>query len=250
MPFLAALGDLLKDQPDIPKFKPISAADEQVRAIDANRGAIASIKALAKEVDSLTAEQFQARLSQLVPDSRDILSSTSRNIASMSRGEIPEDVASAVERRSAASAYAGGYSGSQRAGFLRTRDLGLTSLDLTQKGLDNATKWLQMVNTASPQFDVTSMFLTPQQQLENTWKNTAAEMNNKWMRNQQEAEGSLGTIFGNALNQTDSFIQQIAASAVGSAGGMTLGRRGAASGAPGGYATSYPPDGPPIYSRG
>lgn len=229
MPFLAALGDLLKKQPKIPTFTPVVPGEEQIKAIRSNTNAIADLKKLAEEANNLTVDEFKRRLSMLVPDSGQILSNVSSNIADMTAGNIPEDVASAVERRSAARSYAGGYGGSQRAGFLRTRDLGLTSLDLTQKGLDNATRWLTTLNNAAPQFDQTSMFITPQQQLQNTWLNTRAQMNNDWMKAQQEAEKNPGTIFGNALNQADEFIQQAVIAYLGGAGGGMMGGGGAGS---------------------
>ena len=83
------------------------------------------------------------------------------------------------------------------------------------------------------------MFISPEQQIKNTWMNTEATMNNQWMKNQQEAEGSMGTIWGNALNQADSFIQQIAVSAAGSLGGGGGGMGGAGAKAGGAGRTSY-----------
>lgn len=250
MPFLAALGDLLKKQPKVPKFTPIDPGAEQLKAISSNAGAISELKRLAGEVNNLSIDEFKSRMGQLIPQFESTLANVSGNIDTLTRGEIPEDVASAVERRSASRAYAGGYGGSERAGFLRTRDLGLTSLDLTQRGFDAASRWLTTVNNAVPQFDVTSMFITPQQQIQNTWMNTQAQMNNQWMKNQQAAERNPGTIFGNALNQADSFIQGIAGAAVGGfgvgLGGGGIGAMGAQSGAPPSYlntqnAVQWPP---------
>ena len=241
MPFLAAFGDMLKEQPEIPEFNPINTQDELVKAAQANKGALGSIQELAKESDKFSQEQLMARLREIVPDADKLLKNISKNIDSQVRGEIPDDVSAAVSRDSASRAFAGGYSGSQRAGALRTRDLGLTSLDMTQRGMDNATRWLQVARStlSAPQFDVTSMFISPEQQIKNTWMNTEASMNNQWMKNQQEAEGSMGTIWGNALNQADSFIQQIAVSAAGSLGGGGGGMGGAGAKAGGAGRTSY-----------
>lgn len=233
MPFLAAFGDMLKEQPEVPDFKPISTQDELSKAAQSNLGALNDIKQLARESDSFSQEQLLSRFRELVPDFDKLLKNVSSNIDSQVRGELPDSVSEAVSRDAASRAFEGGYSGSPRAAALRTRDLGLTSLDMTQRGMDNATRWLQTARAtlSAPQFDVTSMFISPEQQIKNTWMNTEAEMNNQWMKNQQEAEGSMGTIWGNALNQADSFIQQIAVSAAGSMGGGGVGRSGARSGA-------------------
>ena len=56
--------------------------------------------------------------------------------ASMLKGEIPADVSAAVRRSAAESSLAGGlFGGSSRA--LTARDLGRTSLDIRQRGIEN-----------------------------------------------------------------------------------------------------------------
>ena len=59
--------------------------------------------------------------------------------------------------------------------MLQARDLGLTSLQMTQQGLSSAERWLATVrNTQAPMMDVTSMFISPSQKF--------AAMEAKWQR--------------------------------------------------------------------
>lgn len=85
------------------------------------------------------------------------------NIQSLLAGEIPEGVLQGL-RRSAAER--GAYAGTTGSGFQLGRELGSQlglSLDLTQRGLDSAQRWISQAS--APTFDVSSMFFSPQQRL-------------------------------------------------------------------------------------
>lgn len=177
-----------------------------------------------------------ARMKQLIPDLDTINAGVSGNIASMVSGQIPSDVAAQVARSGAAKAFAGGFGGSQRAGGLVARDLGLTSLQLTQQGLDSASRWLSTARSTmnAPQMDVTSMFITPQQQLQNQWRNETARMNLAWTKAQIDAQHDWRTQLGNSIQQTDAMITQTALSMVGGMAGGMLGGAGGMLGGMGG----------------
>lgn len=217
MPILGLIGGLLKKKPDVPEFKPVDSGAEGAAAITANRSNFAGIKELAGQTNDFSQEQLMKALRGVVPDADKILGKASENTYSLLRGELPDDVESSVNRSSAAKAFSGGYGGSGAAKNLTLRDLGLTSFQATQQGLSNAAMWLQTARQTmvAPQFDVTSMFISPQMQVENTWRNRQAEFNRNFMQNQLDAQYSFGSQLGNTLQQTDSFLQQAASAYIG-----------------------------------
>jgi hypothetical protein len=83
----------------------------------------------------------------------------------MLKGELPADVAQAVTRSAAGKAIAGGFGGSQLAGSLGLRDLGITSLQTMQQGLSAAERWIASSTASSvPQLhNLAQMFFTPAQ---------------------------------------------------------------------------------------
>lgn len=205
MPIFGLLGSLIKKKPEVPTFRPIDPSTEAGKAISGNRANFSEAAALASEADQFNQDQLLARMRSLVPNIDGITQQASSNIESQLRGEIPDDVAAQVARTSASKAFRGGFSGSQRAGNLTTRDLGLTSLQLTQTGLDSASRWLQTAKStlSAPQMDVTSMFITPAQQIQTAWQNEQARMSNQFMKNQVDSEFSFGNRLASGLSGFD-----------------------------------------------
>lgn len=229
MPFLGLLGELARKKPEVPEFKPVDPGAEVATATSSNRSNFAGIKDLAKETNQFNQEELMKAIRGVVPDADKILNKASGNIYSLLKGEIPEDVQSQIGRTTAAKSFSGGYGGSGAARNLTLRDLGMNSFQATQQGLSNAAMWLQnaRATTVAPQFDVTSMFISPQMQIANTWQNRQAEFNRNFMKNQIDAEHAFGTKFANAMQQADAFIQQLALSY----GGMLAGGMGGGGGA-------------------
>ena len=205
MPIFGLLGSLIKKKPSVPTFNPLNVGDEAGKAISANKANFGAASELASEVDSFNQEQLMARMKQIIPDLDSINAGVSGNIASMVSGQIPEDVAAQVARSGAAKAFAGGFGGSQRAGGLVARDLGLTSLQITKQGLDSASKWLATAKStmSAPQLDVTSMFISPQQQISAAFENEKARMNNQFLKNQVDSEFSVGNRLAAGLSGFD-----------------------------------------------
>lgn len=158
------LGEFLREEPKIPKFKPINIESEQTKAVAANAATLPASEALASRVNTFNQSEYQRMLESALPGYANIQSRISKNIQSQLAGEIPEDVSMAVQRNAASQSFYGGFSGSGMAKNLTARDLGLTSLSLTQQGLDSAARW--MSTAKAPQFDVTSMFISPQERLQ------------------------------------------------------------------------------------
>ena len=80
-----------------------------------------------------------------------VLDEAQESTLSMIRGEIPDDVVAEIERVTAEKSIQGGFSG-QAARNLTSRDLGLTSLELSQQGIQNAAT-LGQLETQRQQFE-------------------------------------------------------------------------------------------------
>lgn len=226
-------------KPTVPELKPISPDATQKATVAGNAASFADIAALATRVNTFNQDQLNALIDRALPGARQQIQET---LASQLRGEIPKDVQSAIfrgvaERSAAGNAFGGG-------GFTRNitaRDLGLTSLDITNKALASAESWLQ--RATAPQFDVTSMFFTPQQRL--------AQENLQQERQYQHdllkagidaapdpATAALGKEIDRFFNTAASYGMMAAGSASGGGGGMGGLAGGAGGGGGGGLGES------------
>jgi hypothetical protein len=180
-----ALIDLFKSgkKPSVPAFVPINAQAAQDQAIQGNIGNFGDMSALASKTNQFNQDQLTAMLRQSIPGYDQMVSSATGNINSQLKGELPSDVTSLINRRMAAKSMAGGYGGSGMARNLEARDLGLTSLQLTNQGLSNAESWMANVRQyQTPSLmDVSSMFITPQQQLAQSTYERDAKWNRDWL---------------------------------------------------------------------
>ena len=146
-------------KPVIPELPTLESA--QKTAVGANAANFADIAKLATGVNTFNQDQLNALIDRTLGPG--VRQSIQDNLAAQARGEIPRDVQDAIyrgtaERSAGGNAFGGG-------GFSRNitaRDLGLTSLDITNKALSSAESWL--ASAKAPTFDVTSMFITPMQQ--------------------------------------------------------------------------------------
>ena len=155
-----ALGSYGK-KPTVPELTPIDVDATQQATVAGNQASFADIAKLAAGVNTFNQDQLSALIDRTLGPG--VRQSIQDNLAAQARGEIPRDVQDAIyrggaERSTATNAFGGG-------GFTRNieaRDLGLTSLDITNKALSSAESWL--ASAKAPTFDVTSMFITPMQQ--------------------------------------------------------------------------------------
>lgn len=147
-------------KPKVPTLKEIVVGDVQKDTILDNIASLADVAKLAAGVNTFNQEQITALIDKVLPGARQQIE---KNIGAQLRGEIPEDVLTNL-RRSQSERSAGALTqGSQFAlGQELSRQLGM-SLALTQQGLSSAESWL--ARASAPQFDVTTMFFTPQQRL-------------------------------------------------------------------------------------
>jgi hypothetical protein len=201
--------------------------EEQQKALQANLAAMGPSEELAARVNAFSQEELTKALRAAIPGYDQIVSNVGTSLASQTRGEIPIDVQRAIERSSAARALGGGFAGSGASRALTARDLGLTSYQITQQGLDSATRWIAQARTSAvaPQMDVTSMFITPQQQYAVTSEQRAAQFQRQMLQNQLNAQYDWRTQLGSSLQLADQQIMGLATAAAGSyLGGMGFGR--------------------------
>lgn len=218
------IGSLLQEKPKVPEFQKINAQQEQAKATAGNIANFDQSAQLGSQVNQFNQDQLLGMLRKAVPGYDDMMKQGSNLIQSYMRGEIPEDVKNQIGRNTAEKSLAGGYGGSGMARNLEARDLGLTSLQLTQQGLDSASRWMTSASQrAVPNmFDVTSMFLSPMQQIGLSVGERDTQFQRDWVKNQLDAEYSTGTRIGKAIVKTDDQIMQILSSVAGSAGGMMM----------------------------
>jgi hypothetical protein len=164
---MSVLGALVGDaigafgkKPKVPELPTIDPTATQQKTVAGNLSNLPDIMQLGAGVNLFNQQQLMKLQEMALPGG---LAQGQANILAMLKGELPADVARAVTRSAAGRAIAGGFGGSQLAGSLGLRDLGITSLQTMQQGLSAAERW--MAATTAQQFNITSMFFTPQQRL-------------------------------------------------------------------------------------
>jgi len=152
-------------KPVVPQLKPIDPNATQAATVAGNQANFADIAALATNVNTFNQDQLDALIDRVLgPGTRAQIQS---NLASGLRGELPEDVKNSIYRSRAGKSAAGNAFGSFGPGSFGSngifRDIVGSSYDITERALKSAESWL--AKASAPQFDVTSMFFTPQQLL-------------------------------------------------------------------------------------
>jgi hypothetical protein len=200
---ISTLGNLMKKKVNAPGYKPIDTGEEIKTATAANLNVLGQAEELASRVNEGAQERLLRSLQAAVPGFENIVGQTSENIQANLAGQIPEDVQRAIQRAGASRAVASGVSGSQFGRNLTARDLGLTSLQLMNQGVQQSNQFLANArqNLTAPQFDVSNMFVSPAQQLQVTAQNRANQYNAEWLQRQLSAAQSWQTIVGGGLNQ-------------------------------------------------
>lgn len=136
-------------------------------AASANLAAFPTISALADKTNAYNQKNLDARLEDVYPGYKDALKNTGNAITDWTSGRLSDDAVAELYRTGAAQSVTGGYGGSPRANFNNARNILQTSTDLQKTGIGALQSWLQTAKgtLTAPQFDVTSMFLTPGQKI-------------------------------------------------------------------------------------
>lgn len=179
-------GSIFGAKPEVPLIDKLSLETEQGKAISANTTNLDAAKNLASSTNKFNREQILQMMREVMPNYDKIAASASSNIESLVKGEIPADVQNSVQNTAAAKALGGGTAGSGSSRNLVARDLGLTSLQLTGKGLSAAESWMKMSDQiyAPGMMNVSSMFVTPMQQYATTNEQNMQQFQRTWMSNQ------------------------------------------------------------------
>lgn len=178
-------SQLTGSKPKVPALPELKLGDEQQKAITANIAAAPGASKLAQ----LSQDQITKMIEQAVPGFEGIKTTASNNISSLLKGEIPTDVSAAVKRGSAGTSLAGGFGGTGASRNLVARDLGLVSLDLTQKGLSSAESWLKSMEQlyAPSEAIFSGMFVSPGQMASFDVEERNMQFERQWLQNQIEA---------------------------------------------------------------
>lgn len=248
---MGIFGDLVTDamggfgsKPKVPVWADITLDQEQQKAIAANLAALPGAENLVSQSNAFTQDQITKMLEGSIPGYHQIVGNIGSNISDLTAGRIPTDVQQMVETASAGRALEGGYGGSGMSRNLVARDLGLTSLNLTQQGLNSAESWLQTMNSifAPGMMNLQSMFVSPQQMFNDTFMNQEAQWGVQWLRNQLKAmpDPATAAIARDVGGMTDSLtsiilpIYGMLGQSGGSGGGGMMGMGGGSSGGGGG----------------
>lgn len=218
------LHALLADKPKVPKFTPVDIGAEQEAAVREQRELLPSLSEFASEFNRLSAEQMLSQLERMMPGYGALLSRGTQTVGSLLRGEVPEDVENRLERMSAERGVSIGTSGSGFGENQFLRNLGLTSLNLIQQGLDSASRWMSLGAASAPTFNMASAFLPIGQRIALRGQESQFKFGRDWMRNQiaaipSGAEAALITLADNIEQVGRSVLTSYAGSLMGGGGG-------------------------------
>ena len=212
-------------KPKIPEYPLVDIAGEQTAAVKENRSSLPGIENLASRVNAFSSAELMKQLEKALPGYGALLAKGTETIGSQLRGEIPEDVSRAISQATAERSRAGGYAGSEVGRNLTARDLGLTSLDITNRGLASAERWLAQAQSRAPLFDFTSMFVTPAQRISVKLQENANVFNRNLLKARIDAlpspaEAAAGQFFDTIEETGRSVLMMYAGGQMGGMGGM------------------------------
>jgi hypothetical protein len=183
------LSSLFGSKPNVPGLRQLDLGTEQALSIANNQRNLPGMEALIGQANAFTAEDINKWLSIAMPWYQSASTQIGKNINDELAGKIPTDVSQQVQNSAAAKAIGGGFSGSGMHGDLVARDLGLTSLDLTQKGLSSAESWMQTMDKlyAPSMISLKDMFISPTQQASFDVSERNMAWSRDWLQNQINA---------------------------------------------------------------
>lgn len=147
-----------------PNIAPYDWSGSYAKTIADNQALLPESQKLASSVNAFNSDEVLAQLRKAIPGYDAIVKKQSTILQQQLAGEVPDDVARAIRRNTASREIYGGFGRGSGAGRnLEARDLGLTSLQITNQALQNASGYIgsMRANTAAPLFNVSSMFIDP-----------------------------------------------------------------------------------------
>jgi len=208
---VAAVGSIasaaMQKKPNMPGFQAVDTAAEQRDAIKQNTLNFQSSKELADKTNANDQSSLDALLRKAIPGYESIVGQASKNIQSNLSGELSPDIVQNIQRSAAAKSLSGGVGGSGISRNLIARDLGISSMQLKQQGLNNAMNFIQTQRNSAiiNPMSVSAMFLTPAQRINTQMQNSQnqfqaqtaqAQAQNQYDNRWAGMVGSLGNTFG------------------------------------------------------
>jgi hypothetical protein len=186
---MGLLEGLFGSKPDVPELPALDLGKEQAKAIDNNLAAMPKAQELVSQANLFNRDQIRQMLEATIPDYGPRTDKIWKTIDSQIAGELPEDVQDFIQNKAVSRAFGSGVAGSTAGRNIVARDLGLTSLDMTQRGLSSADNWLRTSAALfSPgMMNVTSMFVSPAQQAAFDIEERNAQFQRNWMSEQIDA---------------------------------------------------------------
>lgn len=186
---MGLLQGVFGSKPTVPSLPPLTLEQEQQKAIAGNLAATPQAEQLVGAANQFSREQVNQMLRAVIPNYDQITQNISGNIASETAGQLPKDVQDAIQNSAAARSLGTGTGGGGMGRNLVARDLGLTSLQLTQQGLSSAESWLRTANAmyAPSMLNLTSMFVSPEQQAAFDVQERNYQFQREWMKSQVAA---------------------------------------------------------------
>ena len=227
---ISTIGNLIKKKVKAPDFVPVNTGAEAGKAINANLTNLPASEQLAGQTNAFNESELLKQIRSVIPNFDQLTGQIGKNTSSQLAGELPADVVSQIYRHSGAVGVANGTGGSQFAGNLTPRDLGLNSLQLMQQGFQNANSFLANVrqNATAPLYNPANMFISPAEQIQVTSANNAGQYNSQFLQNQLKAAQAPASIVGAGLNQFGQSLGSLG-SIGGTGGGGTAGEFGVSS---------------------
>lgn len=130
--------------------------------INANNIALPNLYELAQKINDFNYQQKLAQILKGDPNFQGQMGQSFSNIEAALKGQVPQDVADVLRNKAASMGVRSGTPGSQFVDFNNLYNYGQTSLDQTRWAENALTNALARLPSTTP-FDITSMFLTPDQ---------------------------------------------------------------------------------------
>jgi hypothetical protein len=216
----SGLKYFLSDKPKVPKFERVDIGKETKTAAEENLAALPSVAAFAEKFNQLSGQQLRDQLEGMLPGYSNLSAAITKQIQSYMRGEVPSDVENLLQRRAAERGISIGGQGSEFNENQFLRNLGLTSLQLTQQGLDSASRWIAQNASMTPVYNMNQAFLPIQDRIGLKERENQFAWKRNWLKNQIAAVP--WGVEGWAINLADR-IESIGYQVVSSYAGMATG---------------------------
>lgn len=177
---LATLFGLRGDDPNslkVPNAPHVDTTEAQAAAIAGNIQNMPELLKLAEQADAGTL----ASLERMLPGYGALLKKGTENIMSQLSGKLPPDVERYIQQQSAQRGISRGTSGSEFDSMGMVRDLGLTSLQIADRALDSATRW--MTTHTARTMDFSQMFVSPALRVATEQWNEVNRFNVRFLKN-------------------------------------------------------------------